>query len=717
MEADVLCDIWAYGTIYYELLTGHNPFHAADAPSTMYKITNVDPDGVRVLCPDCPEALERVIAGLLEKDRSTRYQSLEDVLFETTPILLDLQKTEVARLVSQARGLMAEGKIDDAHQVVRKVLALDSMNAEGRALREQLQNEVKLRSTRSRIEVLWQKAEKAIAERNYGEAIQALGSAVQINPKDTVLRQRLTDLQEAQEQRERAGRLLVQAKSELEQQKLTSAFQSARDALNAEPENSAARDLVSRIETMIADRDSQRRLKDGLTKVRGLLVVEALDEAITVLEELAKHAPDHPQVRELLSRTHSQREARERQRRVNTGLEAARDSMRSGDFASAIATLDGLAKEFPDESSVAEMLAYAQDEFQAKERAAKIKAVGNEAWAALKAKDFDRALELVGDGLATSPGNERLVRLQEVILSTRAEHQRSETIRKALEESARHQSANRLDDALTVLDSALRECPAEAELQKTREEVRRKIEERERKRRADAIQDALTKARGMVEGGKADSATRLLASATVHYPNEPELASLLDWARDEQQRQHEKKGIDEILSRAEALEKEGSPARALEAVEGGLLTHPSATELANAATRLRTLVRLQQDLDAIRQPMARQDWATALTLLAGAMERHPDEATLNRLAEQARQEQRKAATEAVIAQARRELDAQDLDRAKENHRRRSADLPRPSQTDCLADRGNSPSGTPRESRRGAPVVQEAGLGIRRNRPS
>jgi serine/threonine protein kinase len=665
VEADVLCDIWAYGTIYYELLTGHNPFHAADAPSTMYKITNVNPDHVRTASPDCPEALERVIAGLLEKDRGSRYQSLEDVLFETTPILLDLQKGEVTRLISQARSLIDSGKIDDAHLVVRKILALDSMNTEGRALREQLQNEVKLKSTRSRVEVLWQKAEKAIAERNYGEAIQALGSAVQINPKDTVLRQRLTELQEAQEQREKAARLLLQAQSELEAQKLTTAFQSATDALNAEPENATAKELVSRLETMLAERDSQRRLKDGLTKVRGLLVVEALDEAIAVLEELAKHAPAHPQVRELLTRSHSQREARERKRRVDAGLEAARDSIRHGDFAGAIATLNGLAKEFPDESSVAEMLAYAQDEFQAKERAAKIKAVGNEAWAALKAKEFDRALELVADGLATSPGNERLVRLQEVIFSTRAEHDRSEKLRKALEQAAQHQTANRLDEASAVLDAALRDFPAEPELQKAREEVRRRIEERERKRRADAIQEALTKARGMVEGGKADSATQLLASATVKFPNEPALASLLDWAKDEQKRQQEKKGVSEVLARADALEKKGSLARALEAVESGLQTYAGSKELADAAARLRTLVGLQQDLDAIRQPMARRDWATALTLLDSALERHPNEDTLNRLAEQARQEQRKAATEAVVAQARRELDTQDLDRAKE----------------------------------------------------
>jgi serine/threonine protein kinase len=665
VEADVLCDIWAYGTIYYELLTGENPFHATDAPSTMYRITNVVPDSVRRLCPGSPEALDRVITGLLEKDRVSRYQSLEDVLFETAPILLDLQKAEVDHLASQARALIAGTKIDEAHQVIRRVLALDPMHVEGRVLLEQLQNEVRLRSTRVRVEALRQKAEKAFTEHNYGEAIQALGSALQINPKDTALRQRLTELQRVQEQRDKAERLLQHAQSELELQKLTSAFQSANEALNAEPDNPAAKGLVSRIESAIAERDSQRRLKEGLTRVRGLLVVEALDEAIDVLEDLAKHEPEHQQVRELLARAHQRREARERRLSINAGIETARASIRSGDFESAIATLEGLAKEFPDETSVAEMLAYAQDEFQAKVRAAKIKALGNEAWAALKTKNFEAALQLVRDGLASYPGNEQLVRLQEVILAAQAEHDREDAIRKALEESALLESANRLDDALTVLDAALRDCAGHAELQKAREELRRKIEEWERKRRADAIQEALTKARGMVAGGKAESATRLLANATATYPNEPELASLLDWAREEQKRQHEKQGVNEILSRAVALEKHGDVAQALEAVEGGLLTYPSSAVLTDAAMRLQTLVRLNQDLEAIRQPMARKDWATALTLLAGAMERHPGEEALSRLADQARREERDAAVEAVCAQARRELDAQDLDQARE----------------------------------------------------
>ena len=48
---DSLCDIWAYGVVYYEVLTGKYPFEAKDNASLMYKITRVDPPRIRTIAP------------------------------------------------------------------------------------------------------------------------------------------------------------------------------------------------------------------------------------------------------------------------------------------------------------------------------------------------------------------------------------------------------------------------------------------------------------------------------------------------------------------------------------------------------------------------------------------------------------------------------------------------------------------------------------------
>src|ERR1041385_3293163 len=49
---DSLCDIWAYGVVYYEILTGKYPFEAKDNASLMYKVTRLDPVRIRVLAPE-----------------------------------------------------------------------------------------------------------------------------------------------------------------------------------------------------------------------------------------------------------------------------------------------------------------------------------------------------------------------------------------------------------------------------------------------------------------------------------------------------------------------------------------------------------------------------------------------------------------------------------------------------------------------------------------
>ena len=81
-ETDHRTDIFSFGAILYETLTGRRAFHSASAADTMSAILHEDPpelssaDGHHV-----PPAVDRVIRRCLEKEKSERFESARDLAF------------------------------------------------------------------------------------------------------------------------------------------------------------------------------------------------------------------------------------------------------------------------------------------------------------------------------------------------------------------------------------------------------------------------------------------------------------------------------------------------------------------------------------------------------------------------------------------------------------------------------------------------------------
>ncbi len=80
--ADVRSDIFSFGAILYEMLSGQRAFHRDSAAETMSAILREDPPDLSVTNQNISPGLERIVRHCLEKNPEQRFHSAHDLAFD-----------------------------------------------------------------------------------------------------------------------------------------------------------------------------------------------------------------------------------------------------------------------------------------------------------------------------------------------------------------------------------------------------------------------------------------------------------------------------------------------------------------------------------------------------------------------------------------------------------------------------------------------------------
>jgi serine/threonine protein kinase len=610
---DARTDLFSTGVVLYQLFTNHLPFEGESTATTLLKIIYDPPPPLKNFLSSYPPELEAILLRALAKDREERYHSADEFALDLSQLQVQLKQELISQHMQEVGQLLERADLYKAKEYLLQVLRIDQQHIKATQLLREVQARIKKEEVGEQVRKLRQRAEEAAGREQFDTAQEYVDQALAIDKTNTELIRLRETIKAAAVRAQKLHNALRLAETSHQDGDLDTAKQAVEEALQVAPDDAQAKALHRVIQRDWVERSRQRQLENYLFEARQDISSRKFTAALEILKLAEDLDPKAPQVHALIESAMAGRDQERRRKDLEAISRGIEDALNRDDYRAACQKADeGLAR-FPDERTLVKLKALAERQRQIEERKQLIDEQLAVARTLLQEGRNEELLTALDAAIAKIGPEPRLQSLLTIVTENvqreRLERRKNEFLQKAKE----FLRGKRFDSAIETLESARTELKNEPEIDDLLQFVREEAASDQRRRVAEA---AAEKAHAFVAEQKYDEAIRLLETALRDAPDEElkiVLAETRKGAVEYQQR------LEATVSSAEKLlqaRKANEALKLLESQPAAYFRNPSLSKLVETARReTERLGKIDEAISQSRRILDEEDFAGARRVL------------------------------------------------------------------------------------------------------
>ena len=500
-------------------------------------------------------------------------------------VLEELERWQiVADLLEGARQKLAEGAPEQAEASLLKLLEIDPKNREARALQEQTAKEKSVRDRRLHMLQTLQQARSCWTQQEYAKCIQILQVLQKEFPQEEEISRLLETAREDQaEQQKRQN--LAKARELLAANKYAECKLLLSELSEQFPQDTNVSGLLNEC---AAEEQNQIR-RQGLKQARTLLAARRYDECVARIEALRKDFPNDEEVERLAESVEGAR----KEDQLSRELAAARELLAVRKYSECAVALQTLARQFPGNHDVTNLLAVLQQEEAEQRRLAGLA----EARKMFVSKRHEDAISLLTKLQAEFPeDHDQISKLLQSARAGLSEQQKE----KKLSEARSLLATEKFSEAKALLEELHHLHPDDTGVQKLQRLATSEEQGQAKRKRLQQQWDELRQLASQKNYAEAAARAEKLL---LEFPGEADLKRFLDFAKSHQAQAERETRLKSIVADVKRLVSASRWQEATKAAKSGLSEFPGNPELLSASEQAQTELRKQQTKRSIEQRM------------------------------------------------------------------------------------------------------------------